>query len=414
MPTPASPPALDALVAELARIAADHGISRVGVAPAEVMTRARTELFDRRERGLHDGMQFTYRNPVRSTDPQAAVPGAQAVFVGARPYADEDVEIIPPSGRVSGRVARYARHDHYGQLRAGLWAVAHRLRAEGWKAVAFADDNAMVDREIAYLAGLGWFGKNANLLLEGAGSWFVLGSVVTDAPLPVNPHPVGDGCGSCRRCLDGCPTGAIIAPGVVDAGRCLAWILQKPGMIDVAWRTVLGDRIYGCDDCQEVCPPTVRLGARHRGVAPVVDQADDGPWVDIVDMLDASDTEILQRWGRWYVTGRQARWVRRNALVVLANAAPGAAPDTGPDTGPDTAPELAPGTGPDTGRSAPSGVVRVIGEYLRHTDPYLRAHAVWAARRWGLDTLLPEADPDPLVSAELARPVSEPHHPGAS
>ena len=125
--------------------------------------------------------------------------------------------------------------------------------------MVFADDNSIVDREVAYRAGVGWFGKNANILLPGAGSWFVLGCVITTAPLPVAADQTPDGCGSCRRCLDACPTKAIIAPGVIDAGRCLAWIIQKPGIMAREWRSAIGDRIYGCDDCQTVCPPTVRF-----------------------------------------------------------------------------------------------------------------------------------------------------------
>ena len=123
-----------------------------------------------------------------------------------------------------------------------------------------ADDNALVDREAAYRAGLGWYGKNANLLLPGEGSWFVLGSVVTDAPAapPSRPRRCADGCGTCTRCLDGCPTGAIVAPGVVDARRCLAWLLQVEGAFPREHRVALGDRLYGCDDCQEVCPPNRR------------------------------------------------------------------------------------------------------------------------------------------------------------
>src|SRR5687767_2758322 len=159
-------------------------------------------------------MEFTYRNPERSTDPSAAVRGARSVVVGARPYL---VPEPPPGDALHARVARYAWTDHYAPLREGLRAIAHRLRADGWRAVVFADDNSIVDREVAHQAGLGWFGKNANLLVEGAGSWFVLGCVITDAPLPAAAEVAADGCGSCRRCVDACPTGAIVAPGVVDA-----------------------------------------------------------------------------------------------------------------------------------------------------------------------------------------------------
>ena len=249
---------------ELTALAREHGIDHLGVAPAGVLDRARRELVARREAGFHAGMAFTFRNPDRSTDPQRAVPGARSIIVAARSYL-ADGEPARPAG-AHARVARYAWVDHYGPLRAGLQVIARRLRTAGERAIAFADDNSVVDREVAYLGGLGWFGKNANLLVAGAGSWFVLGSVVTTAAYDehVPAEPVSDGCGSCRRCLDVCPTGAIVAPGVIDGARCLAWVLQRPGAIPVELRSAIGDRIYGCDDCQEACPPTVRLGRRHR------------------------------------------------------------------------------------------------------------------------------------------------------
>ncbi len=358
-------------MAELAAIAAPFGISRIGVAPATVLERARGELIRRRAEGLHDGMQFTYKNPERSTDPQAAVRSARAVLVGARSYLYDDHPGGEGGHGVPAQIARYAQADHYRPLREGLWAVAHRLRRDGWKAVAFADDNSMVDREIAFAAGLGWFGKNANLLLEGVGSWFVLGSVVTTAPLPVAARQVADGCGSCRRCIDQCPTGAIIEPGVIDAARCLAWILQKPGVIDPQWRRAIGDRIYGCDDCQEACPPTVRLGGREP--APRVADECVEPTLDALDLLSLDDSAVLARWGRWYITDRAPRWLRRNALVVVGNS----------------------------GRGADAKVQHTLVRYLADDDPMLRAHAVWAARELGQHQLLPSSDTDPVVAAEL-------------
>ncbi|MCU1502399.1 MAG: hypothetical protein JWM12_1753 [Ilumatobacteraceae bacterium] len=359
------PEYVDALVA----LAAGAGITRAGVAPATVLTRARAELKRRAAAGLADGMQFTYRNPDRSTDPQAAVAGAQAVFVGAMPYAATHP---PPPAGPAGRVARYVWADHYSALRAGLWSVAQRLRADGWKAVAYADDNSMVDREAAYLAGIGWFGKNANLLVPGAGSWFVLGCVVTTAPLPITTAPQPDGCGACHRCIDHCPTAAIIEPGVVDAGRCLSWILQKPGVIPMHWRAAIGDRLYGCDDCQEVCPPTVRGAAAP--VAVTTQQA----WVAVLDLLGADDEGVLATWGRWYLADRDPRWARRNALVVLGNIADGGDP----------------------------AVAQAIRHHVGHDDEVLRVHAIWAARRLGLDAVVPATDPSDLVRAELAEPVS--------
>jgi epoxyqueuosine reductase len=337
-------------------------------------------LEERKAAGLHGGMQFTYRNPARSTEPDRALAGVRAILVGARAYPDE----LPEPGDLArrgplARVARYAAGDHYGLLRAGLDAVAGRLRSDGWQARVVLDDNALVDRAVAQRAGLGWFGKNANLLIEGAGSWFVLGSVLTDAPLP-HDTPVPDGCGPCTRCLDGCPTGAIVAPGVVDARRCLAWLVQAEGVFPAEFREALGDRLYGCDTCQEVCPPT-RRGGRHRAV-PAAGPAD--AWVAVIDLLALDDEALLARHGRWYIPRRDPRYLRRNALVVLGNAAP-----VPPD---------------DRVRAA-------LASYLAVDDAMLRAQAVWAARRLGADDLVDElvihrgSGEDPLVAAELERPV---------
>ena len=216
------------------------GLHRVGVTGADVLKRARDVLTERKSLGLHNEMQFTYRNPIRSTDPTSTMPTARSIIVGARSYATEMPQKL---NEVSARVARYAWADHYEQLRGGLGQIAAQLKTDGWRAIVLADDNSIVDREVAYQAGLGWYGKNANLLIDGAGSYFVLGSVLTDAPLATETTSVKDGCGSCRRCIDNCPTEAIVAPGVVDARKCLAWLLQKPGVFDPAYRVALGDRI---------------------------------------------------------------------------------------------------------------------------------------------------------------------------
>jgi epoxyqueuosine reductase len=340
---------------ELRELAGAHGIAHLGVAPAAVMERARRALHDRKAAGLDGGMQFTYRNPDRSTDPQRSVPGARSVIVGARSYLAEEDQPRPCGPEVGphARVARYAWVDHYAALRSGLRDVAMRLRASGERAVVLADDNAIVDRDVAVQAGLGWFGKNANVLVPGAGSWFVLGCVVTTAAYPV-ARPVADGCGSCRRCLDGCPTGAIVAPAVVDANRCLAWLLQRSGTFPVEHRVALGDRFYGCDDCQEVCPPTVRLGHRETvKVAAAADAGDVQAWVDVLHVLEAGDDELIERYGRWYLAQRDPRWWRRNALVVIGNV----------------------------GDPADRRVRAVVERYRSGPDALLAEHASWAAAR---------------------------------
>jgi epoxyqueuosine reductase len=356
----------DAYVASLRALALKFGLDQMGIAPASVMHRARAALLQRKQAGLADSMQFTYRNPIRSTEPASAVAGAQALVVAARSYVLAQPE---PGDGPMGSVARYAWVDHYEPLRIGLQAIVRRLRADGYKAVAFADDNSLVDREAAWLAGLGWFGKNANILLPAAGSFFVLGSVITTAPLPAAVEPMADGCGACTRCIDGCPTAAIVAAGVVDAGRCLAWLLQRPGVFPRQFRVALGDRIYGCDECQLVCPPTIRF---ERNTTPNESKHAQA-WVPLIDMLCASDDALMQSFGRWYLADRNPVWLRRNALIALGNV--GSASDT--------------------------RVHEVLQRYLGHAEPMLRAHAVWAAAQLGCHHMLAATDPDPIVTDEL-------------
>ena len=348
---------------QLLALGAANGIDRLGVAPAATMQRARETLHARKAVGLHDTMQFTYRNPDRSTNPQVSVPNAQAMIVGACSYA---ADAPPAPQQLSARVARYAWANYYESLRAGLGAVSAALQADGWNAQVFVDHNALVDRESAYLAGLGWYGKNANLLINGAGSFFVLGSVVTDAPLVVNERPVDDGCGACKRCLDSCPTNAIVEPGVIDAAKCLAWLVQKPGVFNRNYRIALADRVYGCDSCQDVCPPTIRLGITTK---PSVVRA----WVPILQMLEMDDAQLLESVGQWYIADRNPVWVRRNLLIVLGNI----------------------------GNASDEAVRNAIQKFCTHAEPMLRAHAIWSAARLGLNQFIPATDEDPTVVEEL-------------
>ena len=357
---------------QLLALGRNSGLHQVGVASAEVLHRARQALNERKSQGLHNQMQFTYRNPNRSTDPTAALPSAKSVIVAALSYSTQMPE---QPEKLSARVARYVWSDYYAQLRESLRQIAKQLESDGFRAVVLADDNAIVDREVAYQAGLGWFGKNSNLLIAGAGSYFVLGCVVTNAPLVVADKPVEDGCGSCRRCLDNCPTQAIIAPGVIDANKCLAWLLQKPGVFDRDFRVALGDRLYGCDDCQEVCPPTVRFEKRTSVIADEPVKHDDraNAWVSVQKILLADDESLLKEFGAWYIANRDPKWLRRNALVILGNIG-------------DANDEL---------------VVELLQKYCNHSDAILRSHAVWAAARLGLNHLLPVSEDDEIVLAEL-------------
>ena len=363
------------------------GLDAVGVTSVEPFTPVRRSLEQRRRSGQHAGMSFTFRDPRRSTEPRRLLRNARSLVVGALGYMEPTPE--RPAGPTA-RIARYAWRDHYADLREALETGADVLRGAGGRAAVVSDQNGLVDRAAAHRAGIGWWGRNSNLLVPGAGSWFVLGSIVTDIELPVDATPVPDGCRSCTRCVDACPTGAIVDDGVIDARRCLAWMVQDTGVFPRAYRVALGDRLYGCDDCQDVCPPGRRHLTEGGGSTPVtlgrVEPRD--AWVPVLDILTASDDELLDRYGRWYIPRRQARYLRRNALVVLGNVGDGAAPDQR----------------------------AVLDRYLAHADGMLRAHAVWAAARLGLDDRVDAAadDPDPVVRAEVALAPAVPLAPGAA
>ncbi|MCH1512492.1 MAG: tRNA epoxyqueuosine(34) reductase QueG [Acidimicrobiales bacterium] len=358
---------------QLRQTGLEHGLDSIGVAKAEIFASTRDDLMSRKEKGLHGTMEFTYRNPERSTDPSRTLKDAETLIVGARSYWRTQSGTVETNEPI-GRVALYAQEDHYQQLRRGLEAIAGLLKEHGYKARILVDDNALVDREAAFRAGIGWYGKNTNLLLPKRGSWFVLGTVVTNAKYdPQNPH--GGSCGSCEQCIPACPTQAITSAGVLDANRCLAWLVQSEGQFPIEFREALGDRIYGCDDCQTVCPVNRREErSNEKAVA-----NSDNETVLIHEMLDMKDEELLQQFGTWYIPKRDPRYLRRNALLVLGNK-----------------------SGPPSGKTK-----QTVHHWLQSDDDMIRSHAVWTAKRLGLTELLtPLADdPSPLVQAELEQAV---------
>jgi epoxyqueuosine reductase len=266
-------------------------------------------------------------------------------------------------------------------LRAGLEAVSSRLREAGYKSRIVADDNALVDRAAAHRAGIGWWGKNTLIILPGMGSWFVLGSVLTDALLARDDGPISDRCGPCSRCMPACPTGALVAPGVLDARRCLAWLLEAPGPLPRELREAVGDRVYGCDECQVVCPPNraaslrrVRLSA-GAGAAGGIEGPPERP--DLIEMVVSDDAALMSRFGHFYLAERDPALLRRNALVALGNVGSGSDPR----------------------------VVEALRVALSHANPLVRGHAVWAAGRLGRADLLEDLvgrEADPAVLEELA------------
>jgi epoxyqueuosine reductase len=218
----------------------------------------------------------------------------------------------------AGKIARYALgSDYHVALRTRLQALAADLRAEGLPAgkVAYVDDRPLAERALAARAGIGWIGKNTNLLTHArAGSWVFLGALLSSAELPTD-EPVRTNCGSCTRCLSGCPTGALVAPQTIDARRCISYLtIEHPGVLDEWESSAIGDWIFGCDVCQEVCPVNA--------------DADDAvplrvPLLPLIEWLLPLGTRAFARAvGETALTRAGRHRLLRNAIAALANAGP--------------------------------------------------------------------------------------------
>ncbi|MEO8223321.1 MAG: tRNA epoxyqueuosine(34) reductase QueG [Gammaproteobacteria bacterium] len=236
----------------------EFGFQQIGIT-GTTLVEAERRLDDWVERGLHGELDYMTRHGRKRTRPAELVPGTLRI-ISAR------MDCLPAKAapaaavladRESGYIARYALgRDYHKLLRRQLKHLADRISAagapHGYR--VFVDSAPVLEKPIAAAAGLGWQGKHTNLINRHAGSWFLLGEIYTDLPLPED-EPVTDHCGSCRACLDVCPTQAIIAPYLLDARRCISYFtIETRGPIPVEFRASMGNRIFGCDDCQLVCP----------------------------------------------------------------------------------------------------------------------------------------------------------------
>jgi epoxyqueuosine reductase len=321
------------------------GIDELGVCHARPYERAELAIADRGARGLFADLKFTMARPETSCHPERLVDGATSVLSAALCYWRPDAE--PPGEGPYGRIARYTRDDAYAALGQRLEQLADRLRAAGYAARVLVDDNDHVDREAANLSGVGFSGKHTNLITRRFGSWVVLGTLATDAPLEPTP-PLRPGCGTCTACIDACPTDALVdvAGGELDTTRCITYWAQSRHSIPLDIREGMQDMVYGCDLCQDACPWNRGVESRRAGEQPA-------PWgIELRDWLEGDDDAIDEQWQRLYVPRRQVRWLRRNALIALASSA----------------------RQEDAALAAP---------YLDSDDPMLREHAAWTLRKLG-------------------------------
>ncbi len=296
--------------AELRSIADELGIDVVGAAPVAPYDETERHIRARRERGLFGSMRFTMAQPEVSCHPETLLEGAHTVVSAALCYYTPGRE----TGPGEGRLPRYAWRDHYALLRERLDALGRRL---GGSYRVLVDENQHVDRAGAERSGVGFIGKNTMLITRTHGSWVVLGTLVTEAELEPTPS-LDAGCGSCTRCIDACPTGALRddEPGVLDATRCLSYWTQTAGELPADVADALEDRVYGCDICQDVCPWNTGIEKRRNG-EPLPSNAE--PTVSLTDWLTRAGAELAADLDRLFVPRNDPRWLRRNALVALGN-----------------------------------------------------------------------------------------------
>jgi len=293
---------------ELERLGSDLGLDVVGAARAEPYAETERHIRERRARGLFADMRFTMAQPDVSCHPETLLPNARTVVSAALCYYTPGGE--PAAGE--GRLPRYAWDDRYEDLRGKLGRLGERL---GGEFRVLVDANQHVDREGAARAGIGFYGKNTLLITRRFGSWVVLGTLVTDVEIEPS-SPFDADCGSCRLCVDACPTGALDEPGTLDATRCLSYWTQSPDEIPEEFRAPLEDRVYGCDICQDVCPWNRGIEKRRANEEPRGE-----PTVSLVDWLGSEPRDLARRYDRLYVPRNDGRYLQRNALIALGNSA---------------------------------------------------------------------------------------------
>jgi epoxyqueuosine reductase len=346
-------PDLQALSHRLKALAADAGFQRSGISDV-ALGEDEAHLRDWLAQGLHGSMDWMARHGDKRSRPHELVPGTVRVLSVGMDYG-RDAEQAWQNLREGERayVARYALgRDYHKLMRQRLQRLADRIADEigpfGHR--VFVDSAPVLERALARNAGLGWIGKHTCLVDKDGGSWFFLGEIYLDLALPVDV-PADNHCGTCHRCIDVCPTGAITAPYRLDARRCISYLtIEHEGAIDEALRPLIGNRIFGCDDCQLVCPWNKFAGRSDEPDFRVRNDLDNATlaqlfaW-DEAEFMERTEGSAIRRSGH-------ARWLR-NIAVALGNA--------------------------------PSSVETIAALESRRDigDPVVREHVAWALARHG-------------------------------
>jgi epoxyqueuosine reductase len=302
---------------EIKARAAELGFDACGIAPAA----AHRELAFLREwlaRGYAGEMQYLERSAERRADVRAVMPSAASVICLATVYDTDRPYSTEIAGRSTALIARYAWGDDYHEvIQARMAALVEWMRGRGgpaFEARAYVDTGPVQERVYAQYAGVGWIGKNTCVIHPELGSWLFLSEIICSLPLEPDP-PALDQCGTCRLCIDSCPTGAIVDPYVLDSTRCLSYLtIELKGEIPIDQRESVGNHAYGCDVCQEVCPWNAQPADGGRAGSPWLPRAAfDGP--SLADLWRTPDAELRASLKRSAMTRAGVRRLRRNVAV---------------------------------------------------------------------------------------------------
>ena len=308
------------LASRIRELAREYGFQRCGIAGVE-LGEDETYLRDWLAQGLYGSMEWMARHGDKRSRPDDLVPGTLRVISVGLDYGRRDDEEAWQTLRDGERayVARYALgRDYHKLMRQRLQTLADRIAGEigpfGHR--VFVDSAPVLERALARNAGLGWIGKHTCLIDKDGGSWFFLGEIYVDLPLPVDA-PATSHCGTCTRCIDICPTRAIVAPNRLDARRCIAYLtIEHEGSIDEELRPLIGNRIFGCDDCQLVCPWNKFA---KRTDEPDFRARNNLDAATLPELFAWSEEEFLQRTeGTAIRRSGHERWLR-NIAIALGN-----------------------------------------------------------------------------------------------
>lgn len=373
---PAPEPSLTARIkAEALRL----GFSAVRVAPVAKARHAHAYR-DWLSGGCHGEMGYMAREPEKREDPGVLLPGARSAVVVALNYGRP---APPPPSSLHGEISRYARGDDYHDIMwARLNALLDSVRAMCPEPVGgrgYVDTAPILERDLAASSGLGWIGKNTLLITPGVGSWYFLGELLLDIPLEYDA-PIGDHCGSCRRCLDACPTGAFLGPHRLDARRCISYLtIELKGPIPRDQRAPIGRRIYGCDVCQEACPHNKW---DRTPADPALASRDGLDTPDLLELLALDDDAFRARFKGSPIKRTKRRGLLRNVCVALGNSG--------------------------DARAVPA-LIRALHDH----EPLIRGHAAWALGRLGGEEAMAAltaafaAEEDAWARGELENALSE-------